>query len=77
MSDLEILSRKIDALHVMPANEQQRRLARLTVCEAMTRSGCTVEEIHEVLAALGLDSGVARPITGRRGSAGRDGSLPP
>jgi len=77
MSDLEILSRKIDALHVGPANEQQRRLARLTVCEAMTRTGCTFEEIHEVLAALGLDSGVKGSIRRRPAAVSPDGSLPP
>jgi hypothetical protein len=42
----------IDALVVRPVNDDERRRAALTVCQAMV--GCDLLEIREVLDALGL-----------------------
>jgi hypothetical protein len=54
MPDLELLISRFDIVGVVPGEE--RRLAMLTVCEAMLASGSTHPEIRDVLCALGLDS---------------------
>jgi hypothetical protein len=62
MSDLDLLERRLDVLGVAPVSDQERRLATLTVCKVMRRSGSSSEQIRDVLAALGLDAfAVPRP----------------
>jgi hypothetical protein len=75
MSDLDVTERRLDALGVAPVNDDERRMARLTVCEVMTRSGSSAEQIRDVLAALGLDARqVRRPVRQRRGRAAASGT---
>jgi hypothetical protein len=59
MSDLDVTERRLDALGVTPVNDDERRMATLTVCEVMARSGSTPEQIRGVLEALGLDTPTA------------------
>jgi hypothetical protein len=62
MSDLDLLERRLDVLGVAPVSDHERRLATLTVCKVMRRSGSSSEQIRDVLAALGLDAfAVPRP----------------
>lgn len=60
MTDDVRISRCIDALVIAPSDDDQSRSAAVNVCAVMSRAGDTVEQIREVLAALGL-LGSGRP----------------
>ena len=48
------INRRIDALVIPPQDDLQHRRAAINICAAMSRAGDTVQQIREVLAALGL-----------------------
>ena len=60
MADDVVINRRIDALVIEPPDEALEHRAAANVCTIMNRAGHTNQQIREVLAALGLLTGVPR-----------------
>jgi hypothetical protein len=71
MSDMHFLTSRFDAAGLLHCDDRLRRLAMLTVCQEM--SGATVEEIRDILDALGLRPAVAKPVRGAAHAYSRSG----